>query len=84
MREWVGRLAKGTGLAALGLVVLGFGSWGGLLITFAGPSDDIVRIALAFGFWLASVATLITLFLGRWRWRVASAFAMARCSSRRS
>ena len=74
MHEWLGRFARGTGLAALALVVLGLGSWGALLITFAGPSDDIVRGGLVLGFCLASVMTLMALFLRRLRWRAVSAF----------
>ena len=65
MREWIARFARGTALAALGLVVLGFGSWGAVLLVFAGPSDAILRGALVFGFCLASVATLIAFFLPR-------------------
>ena len=75
MREWVARFARGMGLAVLGLVVLGFGSWGALLLAFAGPSDAILRSALVFGFCLASVATLIAFFLPRWRWSMIGVFA---------
>jgi hypothetical protein len=75
MSEWVARFARGTGLAALDLVVLGFGSWGALLLAFAGPSDAILRSALVFGFCLASVATLIAFFLPRWRWSAIGVFA---------
>ncbi len=75
IHEWVARFAKATGLAALGLVVLGFGSWGPLLLAFAGPSNASLRAALVFAFCLASVATLIAFFLPRWRWNAIGVFA---------
>src|SRR5215472_15743617 len=75
MREWVARFARGTGVAVLGLVVLGFGGWGALLLAFAGPTNEVIRAALVLGFCVASAGTLIAIFVRRWRWRAGSAFA---------
>ena len=70
------RIAEGAGLAALFLFVLAMGTWGALLLAFAGPSNSVVRIALVAAFGLASTAALIALFVRRWRWRAMAVFAV--------
>ena len=61
------RFAKATGLAGLALLVAAIGAWGALLLAYAGPGGDLIRTALVAGFALAAVATLISLFVRRWR-----------------
>ena len=61
------RFAKATGLAGLALLVAAIGAWGALLLAYAGPGGDLLRTALVAGFALAAVATLISLFVRRWR-----------------
>ncbi len=69
LRRSLARIAKGTGLVALALLVAGVGVWGALLLEYAGPRNDVVHKALAIGFSLAALAALIALFVRRWRWR---------------
>ena len=69
LRRSLARIAKGTGLVALALLVAGIGVWGALLLEYAGPRNDVVHKALAIGFSLAALAALIALFVRRWRWR---------------
>jgi len=62
------RIARGVGIAALALLVAAIGVWGALLLEYAGPRGDLLRMALVVGFAVAAVATLIALFVRRWRW----------------
>ena len=62
------RLAKGVGLTALALLIAAIGVWGALLLEYAGPRSDLFRMALVAGFALVAAATLIALFMRRWRW----------------
>jgi len=67
-RRLPARIAKGIGLGALALIGLGFIIWGALLLAFAGPSNDLVRVAMVCAFCLVSAGGLIALFVRRWRW----------------
>jgi len=62
------RFLTGVGLTVLALLVAAIGVWGALLLEYAGPRSDVLRTALVAGFALAAVATLIALFVRRWRW----------------
>jgi hypothetical protein len=75
MRERVARFAMGTGLAALGVLVLVWAAWGALLLAFAGPVNEVMRAVLVLAFCVASGGTLIAIFVPCWRWRALSAFA---------
>jgi hypothetical protein len=68
------QIIKGVGLTALALLVAAIGVWGALLLAYAGPRGDLLRTALVVGFALAAVATLIALFLHRWRWPAIGAY----------
>ena len=76
MRRLLARIAKGTVLAALALVMAGIGIWGALLLEYAGPRNDMVRMALVVGFALSAVGTIVALFVRRWRWPAAGAYAV--------
>jgi uncharacterized protein DUF4105 len=75
VRGILDHLARRTGLAALALFVLGSGSWGTLLLAYALPTNEIIRLALVSAFALASAATLTALVVGRWRWLAVGAYA---------
>ena len=70
------RFFKGVALAALALPVAAIGVWGALLLEYAGPRSDLLRTALVVGFALAAVATLIAIFVRRWRWPAIGAYAV--------
>jgi hypothetical protein len=70
------RFVKGVGLAALALLIAGIGVWGALFLEYAGPRSGLSRGALVLGFALAAVATLIALFVRRWRWPAIGAYAV--------
>ena len=70
------RFAKATGLAVLALLVAAIGAWGALLLAYAGPGGDLLRTALVTGFALAAAATLISLFVRRWRWPALGLYAI--------
>ena len=70
------RFLKGAGLAALVLLIAAIGVWGALLLEYAGPHSDLWRTALVVGFTLAAVATLVALFVRRWRWTAIGAYAV--------
>ncbi len=76
LRRSLARIAKGTGLVALALLVAGIGVWGALLLEYAGPRNDVAHRALVIGFSLAAVAALIALFVRRWRWRAIGAYGL--------
>lgn len=76
MRQPLTRIAKWALLAALAMFVLGFAIWGVLLLAFAGPRDELARMALLGGFCLASAGALIAIFVRRWRWQAMAAFAL--------
>ena len=69
------RLARAAGLSALAVSVLAIGSWGALLVAFAGPGSDVVRTVLASAVCLAAAATVMAVFRPRWRWPALGAFA---------
>ena len=75
-RRLLARIARGTGLAVLALLVAGSGVWGALLLEYAGPRNVLVHNALVFGFSLAAAAALIALFVRRWRWRAIGAYGV--------
>jgi len=70
------RFFKGVALTALALLVAAIGVWGALLLEYAGPRSDLLRTALVVGFALAAVATLIAIFVRRWRWPAIGAYAV--------
>jgi hypothetical protein len=70
------RFLKGVGLSALALLVAAIGVWGALFLGYAGPRGDLVRTALVVCFALAAVATLVALFVRRWRWPTITAYAV--------
>jgi len=74
-RRLLVRVAKGGALAALAVLVLALGSWGGLLLAFSGPGNSLSRVLLAAAFCTVSVVTLIALFLRHWRLRALAFFA---------
>ena len=76
LRRSLARIAKGTGLVALALLVAGIGVWGALLLEYAGPRNSVVHRALVIGFSLAAVAALIALFVRRWRWRALGVYGL--------
>jgi hypothetical protein len=76
LRRSLARIAKGTRLVALALLVAGIGVWGTLLLEYAGPRNDVVHRALVIGFPLAAVAALIAIFVRRWRWRALGVFGL--------
>ena len=76
MRRLLARIAKGTVLAALALLMAGIGIWGALLLEYAGPRNDMVRMALVVGFALSAVGTIVALFVRRWRWPAVGAYAV--------
>ena len=75
-RRWFRRLARFAGLAALAFLVLGFGTWGTLLLAFAGPGNEVVRGALVLGFAATSAGAPMALFVRRWRWPAMGFFAV--------
>jgi len=70
------RILKGAGLTALALAVTAIGAWGALLLEYAGPRSGFLRTVLVVGFALAAVATLVALFVRRWRWRAIGVYAV--------
>ena len=76
LRRSLARIAKGTGLVALALLVAGIGVWGTLLLEYAGPRNDVAHRALVIGFSLAALAALIALFVRRWRWRALGVYGL--------
>jgi hypothetical protein len=75
-RRLPSRIARGVGIAALVLLVAAIGIWGALLLEYAGPRSDLLRTVLVAGFALAAMATVIALFLRRWRWRAMGAYGI--------
>jgi hypothetical protein len=75
-RRLLARIARGAGFAVLALLVAAIGIWGALLLEYAGPRGDLARKTLVAGFAVAAVATLIALFVRRWRWRAIGAYAV--------
>jgi Domain of unknown function (DUF4105) len=70
------RFVKGVGLTALAVLVAAIGVWGALLLEYAGPRSDLSRVVLVVGVALAAVATLIALFVRRWRWPVIGVYVI--------
>jgi Domain of unknown function (DUF4105) len=75
-RRLLARIARGAGLAGLALLVAGIGVWGALLLEYAGPRNDLAHRALVIGFSLAAAASLIALFVRRWRWRAIGVYGI--------
>jgi hypothetical protein len=75
-RRLLARILRGSGFAALALLIAGTGAWGALLLEYAGPRDDLARKTLVVGFAVAAAATLVALFLRRWRWRAIGAYGV--------
>ena len=63
------RIISKVAVLVLGLLIIGLGAWGSLAIVLTGTDGDRLRLALAAGFALASLATLVALCMARWRWR---------------
>lgn len=70
------RFVKSVGFTTLALLVAAIGIWGACLLEYAGPRSDLLRTALVVGFALAAAATLIALFVPRWRWRAIGAYVV--------
>jgi len=68
------RVAAAAGLSLLGLLVLAAGGWGVLALAVSGPQGAALRMGLAAGFGAASLAALVALAVGRWRWRGLAAY----------
>jgi hypothetical protein len=58
----------------LGVLIAGAGGWSVLALTYAGPHDPGLRIALAAAAGIATLAALLALAAPRWRWRALIAF----------
>lgn len=71
------RVTTAALLALLILLTLVAAGWGILALAYSGPQDDAVRNAFIAAFGLVSIATLVSLFIRKWRWPVLSAFAVA-------
>jgi hypothetical protein len=63
------RAAARTGRWLLAALVLAAGGWGVLALAVSGPQNQALRLGLAAGFGVASVAALVALAVRRWRWR---------------
>jgi hypothetical protein len=70
------RIAKFAGLTLLGLVVAMAGTWAVLAIFYSGVPNEIARIVLAGVFAVLSLAAVICLGIGRWRWRALAAYLL--------
>lgn len=68
------RVARGVGLALLGVLVAAAGAWGVLALAYAGPPGEVLRHSLATAFALASLAALAALWLRRGRVRALAAY----------
>ena len=70
------RASKRVGLFLLGLMLLVTAGWGVLALCYFDPVSPPLRIGLAAGFGVASLAALIGLTLPRWRWRALAAYLL--------
>ena len=70
------RIARRIGLALLGVLIAAAGLWGMLALANAGPQDAALRMVLAAGFGLASLAALLALVLRRWHRPALSAYVV--------
>jgi uncharacterized membrane protein YhaH (DUF805 family) len=70
------RIAITAGLALMALVTAAAGVWGTLALTYSGPQNDALRVLLAAGFALVSLAVLGALCARRWRWRGLSGYVL--------
>jgi hypothetical protein len=68
------RLARVPALLLLGLLILLAGGWSALALGVAGP--PALRTALAAGAALVTIASVVALFMRRWRWRMVAAFGV--------
>ena len=62
------RVTAIVGLGLLGLAIVAVGVWGVLALAVSGPQNPPLRLGLAAGFGAASLAALLALASGRWRW----------------
>ena len=69
------RAGRFLGLAIIGLTIAGATAWGVGLISFTAPGGARLRTALATILALVGLATIVALFLPRWRWRAVLAYA---------
>ncbi len=63
------RIAKGTGLVLLGLLMLGVSGWGLLALRYWDHASSTLRTVLTASWALTSLALMIGFALRRWRWR---------------
>jgi hypothetical protein len=70
------RAARLAGLWLLGAGLLAVGAWGVLALAVSGPQNPALRMGLAAGFGVASLAALASLVVGRWRWRGLALYAL--------
>jgi hypothetical protein len=76
MRGLLARVAGGAAIAILAVLVLASGAWGALLLEYAGPHNALAHRVLVVGFSLAAAATLMALFVRRWRWPAIGAYTV--------
>lgn len=67
MRKTSIRIVIAAGLLLLGLLTIAAGGWGVLAVAYSGPHDARPHNGLAAAVAIASLTTLIALFMRRWR-----------------
>jgi hypothetical protein len=77
IRRFVIGFSEAAGLTALVTLVVGFGCWGAAFLVLAGPGNHATRIAVASGFGALAVATVVAIFVRRWRWLAIGAFSLS-------
>jgi hypothetical protein len=73
-RSRLRRLASFTGLALVGMLVLGIACWGALALLYFDALPPARRTVLASSFGAAGLLAFAALASGRWRWRATGAF----------
>ncbi len=68
------RVLVRAGLVLLAVLTAATGVWGALALFYSGPQVDDLPYVLAAAFAAASLATLLALGIGRWRWRTLAAY----------
>jgi Domain of unknown function (DUF4105) len=72
----INRLLATASYVLLGVLIAGAGGWSVLALTYAGPQDPVLRIALATAAAIVALAALLALALPRWRWRALIVFSL--------
>ena len=68
------RVLVRAGLVLLAVLTAAAGVWGALALFYSGPQVDGLPYVLAAAFAAASLATLLALTIGRWRWRTLATY----------